>query len=157
MDDFSRKEISIAPMMKWTDRHCRFFHRQFSKKILLYTEMIPANAIIFGNPEKLLKFNFEQHPVAVQLGGSDPSVLAKASKICGDYGYDEINLNCGCPSDRVQKGKFGACLMLEPDLVTECLTEMKNAVDIPVSIKCRLGIDQHESYDFIYEFVNKRN
>ena len=142
MDDFSRKEISIAPMMKWTDRHCRFFHRQFSKKILLYTEMIPANAIIFGNPEKLLKFNFEQHPIAVQLGGSDPSVLAKASKICGDYGYDEINLNVGCPSPKVKKGRFGACLMAEPKLVKECIDKMINEVNVPVSVKCRIGIDE---------------
>ena len=142
MDDFSRKEISIAPMMKWTDRHCRFFHRQFSKKILLYTEMIPANAIIFGNPEKLLKFNFEEHPVAVQLGGSDPSDLAKASKICDDYGYDEINLNVGCPSPKVKKGRFGACLMAEPRLVKDCLDKMINEVNVPVSVKCRIGIDE---------------
>ena len=154
MDSFSKKEISIAPMMKWTDRHCRFFHRQFSKKILLYTEMIPANAIIFGKPEKFLKFNVEQHPISVQLGGSDPSVLAKASKICDSFGYDEINLNVGCPSPKVKKGRFGACLMAEPKLVKECLDKMINEVSVPVSVKCRIGIDEMDEVKGLDNFID---
>jgi len=151
----SDHKFCVAPMMQYTDMHDRYLLRLISKKVFLYTEMIATGSLIYGKCFEQLEFNNEEHPVGVQLGGSDITHLVECSKKCEDYGYDEINLNCGCPSDRVQKGKFGACLMLEPDLVTECLTEMKNAVDIPVSIKCRLGIDQHESYDFIYEFINK--
>ena len=146
--------VSIAPMMKWTDRHCRFFHRLFSKKALLYTEMISANAVINGNNKKLLEFNKEEHPIAVQLGGSDPKLLASASKICSSFGYDEINLNLGCPSQRVKKGSFGACLMLEPKLVAKCLKAMKETTDIPISIKCRIGVDDMDEDKDLDRFID---
>ena len=139
------RKVSVAPMMDCTDRHERYFLRLISKNSLLYTEMIVDEAISRGDKKKLLEFNINEKPVALQIGGSSPKLLAEASKIGEDFGYDEINLNLGCPSDRVQKGKFGACLMLEPNLVAECLSNMQNSVSIPVSIKCRLGIDDNLS------------
>ncbi len=131
-------------MMEWTDRHCRFFHRQLTRHALLYTEMITADAIIHGPRERLLGFDAAEHPLALQLGGSDPKNLAKAATIGADFGYDEINLNVGCPSDRVQDGRFGACLMREPKLVGECVAAMKAAVARPITVKCRLGIDDQD-------------
>src|SRR5690606_33130293 len=124
-------KISIAPMMDWTDRHCRFFHRQLTRRALLYTEMVVADAVIHGDRQRLLGFDDVEHPVALQLGGSDPAKLAEAARIGSDFGYDEINLNVGCPSDRVQSGTFGACLMRTPDLVADCVGAMKAAVDVP--------------------------
>ena len=132
-------------MMEWTDRHCRAFHRVLSRRTRLYTEMITADAVIHGDRERLLGFDVSEHPVAVQLGGSDPARLAEAARISADYGYDEINFNVGCPSDRVQSGRFGACLMAEPDLVGECVLAMRGAVDVPVTVKCRIGIDDQDS------------
>ncbi|MFG1400547.1 tRNA dihydrouridine(20/20a) synthase DusA [Xanthobacter sediminis] len=136
--------FSVAPMLDWTDRHCRAFHRTFSRHARLYTEMVTAPAIIHGDRERLLGFNAPEHPVAVQLGGSDPAQLAQAARICADFGYDEINLNVGCPSDRVQGGNFGACLMRTPALVGECVAAMKAAVAIPVTVKCRIGVDEQD-------------
>ncbi len=134
----------IAPMMDWTDRHCRGFHRILSKHARLYTEMITAAAVIHGDRDRLLGFDAGEHPVAVQLGGSDPAALSRAARICADRGYDEVNLNVGCPSDRVRNGAFGACLMREPDLVGACVGAMKAAVDVPVTVKCRIGVDEQE-------------
>jgi|GEM_PF-5608 len=134
-------KFCIAPMMEWTDRHCRMFHRFLSANILLYTEMVTAQAVIRGNREKLLGYDQREHPVALQLGGSEPALLAEAAKIGEDFGYGEINLNVGCPSDRVQSGKFGACLMLEPELVAECVSAMAAQVKVPVTVKCRIGVD----------------
>jgi tRNA-dihydrouridine synthase A len=139
------RRISVAPMMDWTDRHCRYFLRGFSADTLLYTEMITSAAILRGDREKLLRFDPEEHPVALQLGGSDPADLAVAARIGAQMGYDEINLNCGCPSDRVHSGAFGACLMLRPALVADCVAAMKSAVDVPVTVKLRIGVvDAHE-------------
>jgi tRNA-dihydrouridine synthase A len=138
------KMLSIAPMMDWTDRHCRFLHRQLTKHALLYTEMVVADAVIHGDRERLLGFDPCEHPVALQLGGSDPAKLAEAAMIGEAFGYDEVNLNVGCPSDRVQSGTFGACLMRSPDLVGECVAAMKAAVSIPVTVKCRLGVDDQD-------------
>lgn len=148
------RRLSIAPMMDWTDRHCRYFHRLLSPHALLYTEMVTTGAIIHGDKDRHLQFNEAEHPVALQLGGSDPKALAQCAKIGADYGYDEINLNIGCPSDRVQNGSFGACLMTEADLVASCIKAMQEAVDIPVTVKTRLGIDNHDSYDFARDFVD---
>ncbi|WP_018996810.1 tRNA dihydrouridine(20/20a) synthase DusA [Hirschia maritima] len=145
--------FSVAPMMDWTDRHCRMFHRAFTKRALLYSEMVTADALIHGDLEYLIGFNPEEQPLALQLGGSDPEKLAKASKIGEDFGYSEVNLNCGCPSDRVQSGAFGACLMARPQHVAECISAMKNAVDIPVTVKCRIGIDDDEPRERLFEFV----
>jgi len=131
-------------MMDWTDRHCRFFHRLLSRRALIYTEMITTGAVLHGDRTRLLGFDPAEHPVAVQLGGSDPAALARAARICADTGYDEINLNVGCPSDRVQEGRFGACLMAEPGLVGEGVAAMKAAVAIPVTVKCRIGIDTQD-------------
>ncbi|WP_183188203.1 tRNA dihydrouridine(20/20a) synthase DusA [Ancylobacter tetraedralis] len=136
--------FSIAPMMDWTDRHCRAFHRTLSSHARLYTEMVTANAVIFGDRERLLGFSDVEHPLAVQLGGSEPEALAKAARICADWGYDEINLNVGCPSDRVQGGNFGACLMRDPALVARCVAAMKAEVAIPVTVKCRIGVDEQD-------------
>jgi len=136
--------FSVAPMMDWTDRHCRVFHRLMSRRARLYTEMLTTGAIIHGDRERLLGFDASEHPVALQLGGSDPDALATAAKIGEDFGYDEINLNVGCPSDRVKDGKFGACLMAEPALVAEGVAAMKRAVRIPVTVKCRIGIDDQD-------------
>ena len=147
-------KASIAPMMQYTDMHDRYLLRLISKKVFLYTEMVTTGAILYGKCFHQLEFNKEEHPVAIQLGGSDVNDLVKSAKIAEDYGYDEINLNVGCPSDRVQKGRFGACLMLEPDHVAECLNAMQRNVNIPITIKCRLGVDHHEDYEFLYNFVN---
>jgi tRNA-dihydrouridine synthase A len=136
--------FSIAPMMDWTDRHCRFFHRLLTRRALIYTEMITTGAVLHGDRARLLAFDPFEHPVAVQLGGSDPAALAQSARICADLGYDEINLNVGCPSDRVQEGRFGACLMAEPALVGEGVAAMKAAVRIPVTVKCRIGIDDQD-------------
>lgn len=152
---FNRR-LSIAPMLDWTDRHCRYFHRQLSEHILLYTEMVTTGAILFGKGD-YLRFNELEQPVAVQLGGSDPADLAKSAKIAADRGYAEVNLNVGCPSDRVQKGRFGACLMAEAELVAECVDAMRQVVDVPVTVKHRIGIDEHESYEFMTDFVGKVN
>ncbi|BDA85317.1 tRNA-dihydrouridine(20/20a) synthase [Aureimonas sp. SA4125] len=136
--------FAVAPMIDWTDRHCRFFHRQLTRRALLYTEMVVADAVIHGDRERLLGFDAEEHPVALQLGGSDPEKLARATRLAAAYGYDEINLNVGCPSDRVQSGAFGACLMREPLLVGECLQAMREASDVPVTVKCRIGVDDQD-------------
>jgi tRNA-dihydrouridine synthase A len=136
--------IAVAPMMDWTDRHCRFFHRGLTRRALLYTEMITADAVLHGARERLLAFDGEEHPVALQLGGCDPAKLAHAARIGAGFGYDEINLNVGCPSGRVQSGTFGACLMRTPELVGECVSAMTAAVDIPVTVKCRLGVDEQD-------------
>ena len=152
--DMDRK-LSVAPMMDWTDRHCRFFHRLLSPSALLYTEMVTTGAIIHGDTDRFLAYNPEEHPLALQLGGSDPSDLADCARIAEQRGYDEINLNVGCPSDRVQRGRFGACLMLEAELVRDCIAAMLDAVDIPVTVKTRLGVDEHESYQFMADFVGK--
>jgi tRNA-dihydrouridine synthase A len=147
--------FSVAPMMDWTDRHCRFFHRQLAPSALLYTEMVTTGAIIFGDAERFLAFNPEELPLALQLGGSEPGDLAKCARIAEQRGYSEINLNVGCPSDRVQRGRFGACLMLEPGLVGDCLAAMQDVVDIPVTVKTRLGVDDHDSYPFVSDFVGR--
>jgi tRNA-dihydrouridine synthase A len=139
--------FSVAPMMDWTDRHCRFFHRLLSRRTRLYTEMVTTGAVIHGPRQKLLGFSPEEHPLAVQLGGSNPRDLAAAARICADLGYDEVNLNVGCPSDRVQEGRFGACLMREPALVGDCVAAMKAAVTIPVTVKCRIGVDEQDTED----------
>ena len=136
--------FSVAPMMDWTDRYCRAIHRLMSRHALLYTEMVTAQAVIRGDRERLIGFAAMEHPVALQLGGNDPGSLAEAAKIGADFGYDEINLNCGCPSDRVQGGAFGACLMREPALVGDCVAAMKAAVSIPVTVKCRIGVDDQD-------------
>ena len=140
-------------MMDWTDRHCRYFLRLFSPDVLLYTEMITAQAIVHGDAQSLLGFDPSEHPVALQIGGSDPDLLARGARAGERAGYGEINLNVGCPSDRVQSGRFGACLMAEPALVAECVSAMREAVRIPVTVKCRLGIDGHDDYDFLSRFV----
>ena len=142
-----------APMMDWTDRHCRVFHRHLSRHALLYTEMITAQAIRHGDRQRLLGFDPNEQPVALQLGGSDPSMLTEAAKIGEDYGYCEINLNVGCPSDRVQEGRFGACLMAEPRLVADCVAAMREAVKIPVTVKCRIGIDDQDEIEGLDRFV----
>jgi tRNA-dihydrouridine synthase A len=136
--------IAVAPMMDWTDRHCRFFHRGLTRRALLYTEMLTAEAVIRGDRERLLGFHPEEHPVALQLGGSEPARLAEAARIGAEFGYDEINLNVGCPSDRVQSGAFGACLMREPELVGASIAAMRAAVDVPVTVKCRIGVDEQD-------------
>ncbi len=142
--NYKQNVFAIAPMMDWTDRHCRYFHRQMTKHALLYTEMVVADAIIHGPRDRLLGFDAVEHPVALQLGGSDPVKLATAAAIGAEFGYDEINLNVGCPSDRVQSGTFGACLMREPDLVAACVAAMKAVVDVPVTVKCRVGVDDQD-------------
>ena len=147
------RRLSVAPMMDWTDRHCRYFHRQITRYTWLYTEMVTTGAIIHGDQPRHLDFNDAEHPVALQLGGSEPDDLAKSAKIGERWGYDEINLNCGCPSERVQRGAFGACLMAEPALVADCVKAMRDAVSIDVTVKHRIGIDEVESYDFVRDFV----
>jgi tRNA-dihydrouridine synthase A len=134
----------IAPMMEWTDRHCRYLHRLLTRRARLYTEMVTADAVIRGDRERLLAFDRFEQPVALQLGGSEPSRLAEAANVSADFGYDEINLNVGCPSDRVQSGRFGACLMREPELVAQCVSAMRAAVAVPVTVKCRIGVDDQE-------------
>ena len=148
-----KKIISVAPMMDCTDRHDRYFLRLISKNVKLYTEMIVANAIIRGDRDFLLKFNSLEKPLALQIGGSDPKELAEATKIAENYGYDEINLNLGCPSKKVQKNKFGACLMKEPNLVGECVNAMKRSSNLPVTVKTRIGYDDHEDYEYLKKFL----
>jgi tRNA-dihydrouridine synthase A len=148
------KQFAVAPMMDWTDRHCRVFHRVLSRRAVLYTEMVTAPAVIHGDREKLLGFDTSEHPVVLQLGGSDPGKLAEAARIGTGFGYDAINLNCGCPSDRVQGGHFGACLMAEPRLVAECFAAMQAAVSIPITIKCRIGIDDMDEFLGLQDFVS---
>lgn len=146
--------ISVAPMIDWTDRHCRFFHRLLAPHALLYTEMITGSAILHGNHDRLLGFSPAEHPLVIQLGGSDPQDLALCAKMVKDFGYDAINLNCGCPSERVQKGSFGACLMAEPDLVASCVQTMQEACSpLPVSVKCRIGIDDSDDFSFLDRFI----
>jgi len=147
--------ISIAPMMDWTDRHCRYFHRFLSPSAHLYTEMVTTGALIHGDRDRHLRFSEQEQPVALQLGGSDPAALALCAKMGEDYGYDEINLNCGCPSDRVQNGNFGACLMAEPELVASCVAAMADKVSIPVTVKCRIGIDNCDEIPFLTRFLEE--
>jgi tRNA-dihydrouridine synthase A len=141
---YQENRFSIAPMMEWTDRHCRFFHRLLTRRALIYTEMITTGAVLRGDRGRLMAFDPAEHPVALQLGGSDPRALAACAGIAADLGYDEVNLNVGCPSDRVQEGRFGACLMAEPALVGDCVAAMKAKVKVPVTVKCRIGIDDQE-------------
>lgn len=148
------RTISIAPMMDWTDRHDRYFLRLISQHALLYTEMVTADALIHGDSHRMLRYDAAEHPVALQLGGSDPDKLVTAAKMGEQYGYDEINLNVGCPSDRVKAGRFGACLMAEPQLVGECIAAMQAAVSIPVTVKTRIGIDRDDSYQPLHDFVS---
>ncbi len=145
--------VSVAPMMDWTDRHCRFFHRLLSPHAVLYTEMVTAAALKHGDCERLLAFHPSEHPLVLQLGGSDPATMAEAAAQGAEAGYDEININVGCPSDRVQSGSFGACLMAEPQLVAQCVSAMRAACNIPVTVKTRIGIDDHDSWEFLCEFV----
>ncbi len=145
-------KLSVAPMLDWTDRHCRYFYRTMSKRTVLYTEMVTTGAILFGKGD-YLSFNDAEHPVVLQLGGSDPKAMTECAKIAEQQGYDEININVGCPSDRVQNGRFGACLMAEPELVAQCVSEMQKEVKIPVTVKSRIGIDDLDSYEFLYRFI----
>lgn len=160
MNELDRR-VSVAPMMDYTDRHCRYFLRLLSPSTLLYTEMITSAAIVRGAAERLLAYDASEHPVALQLGGSDPQELARAAVIGAEYGYDEINLNCGCPSDRVKSGRFGACLMGEPERVADCVAAMRAAVQIPVTVKCRIGIHPRpadsagDDYEFLTQFVER--
>jgi tRNA-dihydrouridine synthase A len=148
-----RWRLSVAPMMDWTDRHCRYFHRLLTRHALLYTEMVTTGALVHGDVPRHLDFNPEEGPVALQLGGSEPAELAHCARLGQQWGYHEINLNCGCPSERVQRGSFGACLMAEPALVADCVKAMVDAVDIPVTVKHRIGIDREERYGFVRDFV----
>jgi len=145
--------MSVAPMMDWTDRHCRYLHRLLTRHTLLYTEMVTTGALLHGDVPRHLRFNTEEHPLALQLGGSEPADLARSAQLGEQWGYDEINLNCGCPSERVQRGAFGACLMNEASLVAEGVKAMRDAVRIPVTVKHRIGIDKSESYDFVRDFI----
>jgi tRNA-dihydrouridine synthase A len=147
------RRLSVAPMMDWTDRHCRFFHRLLSQHALLYTEMVTTGALLHGDVPRHLRFNAQEHPVALQLGGSEAADLAQCAKLGQQWGYDEINLNCGCPSERVQRGAFGACLMNEAALVAQGVKAMVDVVDIPVTVKHRIGIDQQQDYGFVRDFV----
>jgi tRNA-dihydrouridine synthase A len=153
MKEYSPWRLSVAPMMDWTDRHCRFFHRLLTQRTRLYTEMVTTGALIHGDVKRHLQFNEQENPLALQLGGSEPADLAQCAKLGEQWGYDEINLNCGCPSERVQRGSFGACLMNEPQLVRDCVKAMVDAVSVPVTVKHRIGIDKAESYDFVRDFV----
>ena len=148
------RRLSVAPMMDWTDRHCRAFHRALTGQALLYTEMVTAPAVIHGDPERLLGFDVVEHPVVLQLGGSDPDQLAAAARIGEQFGYDEINLNVGCPSDRVQSGRFGACLMREPELVADCMAAIKGAVAVPATVKCRIGVDDQDPEQSLFATVD---
>ena len=145
--------LSVAPMLDWSDKHCRYFHRLLTRHTRLYTEMVTTGALLHGAVRRHLRFDAAEHPVALQLGGSEPADLARCARIGADWGYDEINLNCGCPSERVQRGAFGACLMAEPQLVADGVKAMRDAVDIPVTVKHRIGIDKVESYGFVRDFV----
>jgi len=150
------RTFSVAPMMDWTDRHCRYLHRLISKNVLLYTEMVTAPALIHGDADRLLEFNQSEHPIALQIGGSHPNQLAQATRLGCEAGYDEININIGCPSDRVQSGRFGACLMKEPELVSECVTAMKEAsTGAEITVKCRIGVDDQEPKRILPDFIDK--
>jgi tRNA-dihydrouridine synthase A len=151
--DVVNRRFSVAPMMDWTDRYCRYFHRLLSKKTVLYTEMVTTGALIHGDRHRHLHYHQAEHPIALQLGGSDPQALAKSVRFANEYGYDEINLNCGCPSDRVQSGKFGAILMKDAPLVADCFQAMQNNTETPITIKHRIGIDDEDSYQFLCDFV----
>jgi tRNA-dihydrouridine synthase A len=151
----SLHRLCVAPMMDWTDRHCRFFLRQVSSSAFLYTEMITTGALLHGDVERHLAFSPEEHPVAAQLGGSEPEDLARCAKLVEQFGYDEVNLNIGCPSERVQRGAFGACLMAEPELVADCVRAMRESARLPVTVKHRLGLNRVESYEFVSTFVEK--
>lgn len=148
------RRFSVAPMMDWTDRHCRYLHRLLTKRALLFTEMVTSAAIVHGPRERLLGFDPVEQPVAVQLGGSDPRELAEATRIATEFGYAEVNLNVGCPSDRVQSGRFGACLMAEPSLVADCVRAMRDATDVPVTVKCRIGIDDQDTEATLDRFID---
>ena len=154
IDNTKEPRISVAPMMDWTTRDYRFFARLFNPNIILYTEMVTTGAILFGDAARHLAYNPEEQPIVLQLGGSNPQDLARCSKMAEDWGYNEVNLNVGCPSDRVQNNKIGACLMAEPDLVAECIAAMRHAVDIPVTVKHRIGIDEMQSYEQMLHFVD---
>ena len=147
--------FSVAPMMDWTDRHCRMFHRCLSHRALLWTEMVTAKAVIHGDRQHLIGFAAAEHPVVLQLGGSDPSAMAEAARVAEEFGYDEVNINCGCPSDRVQSGAFGACLMAQPDQVAHCVAAMSRAVDIPITVKCRIAIDELPERETLFSFVDR--
>jgi tRNA-dihydrouridine synthase A len=147
--------VSVAPMMDWTDRHCRYFHRLLSPRSRLYTEMVTSAALVRGGQLRLLEHSQQEHPLALQLGGSDPHELAQAARLGAEAGYDEINLNVGCPSDRVQSGRFGACLMLDPVLVADCVKAMRDAVTIPVTVKCRIGVDDQDDYTGLQHFTEQ--
>jgi tRNA-dihydrouridine synthase A len=147
------RTFCLAPMMEWSDKHCRMFWRQFTRHAVLYTEMVTTGAIIHAGPERFLTFNTDEQPLALQLGGSNPEDLARCAKIAEDWGYDEVNINCGCPSDRVQSGMFGACLMAEPQLVADCIEAMQQSCSLPITVKHRTGIDDMESYDDMLRFV----
>ena len=150
------RTFSVAPMMDWRDRHCRYLHRLISKNVLLYTEMVTAPALIHGDADRLLEFNQSEHPIALQIGGSHPNQLAQATRLGCEAGYDEININIGCPSDRVQSGRFGACLMKEPELVSECVTAMKEAsTGAEITVKCRIGVDDQEPKRILPDFIDK--
>jgi tRNA-dihydrouridine synthase A len=150
----TRLSVSVAPMMDWTDRHCRYFLRLLTPSAMLYTEMVTAAAIHHGDYETILAYHESEHPLALQVGGSDPALMTEAASRGAEFGYDEININVGCPSDRVQSGQFGACLMATPERVAECLSSMQDAVDIPVTVKTRIGIDDQDSYEFLKRFVD---
>src|SRR5215471_11721953 len=145
-------KLCVAPMMDWTDRHCRYFHRLLAPHARLYTEMVTTGALLHGDPKRFLAFDQAEHPLALQLGGHEPAELAAAARIGVDFGYDEINLNVGCPSDRVQSGRFGACLMREPALVADCVVAMRAAVAVPVTVKCRIGVDDQDAYADLHRF-----
>jgi tRNA-dihydrouridine synthase A len=147
------RRFCVAPMMDWTDRHCRYFHRLLAPRALLYTEMVHHGAVLLGDAGRHLAFDQVERPVALQLGGSEPAALARAARIGAELGYDEVNLNCGCPSDRVKRGSFGACLMAEPGRVADAVAGMRAAVDVPVTVKCRIGIDDSEEFAFLARFV----
>jgi tRNA-dihydrouridine synthase A len=149
------RRVSVAPMLDWTDRHCRYFLRRLTRHALLYTEMVTTGAVLHGDRERILAYHPAEHPLALQLGGSDPDELARCARVAADFGYDEINLNVGCPSDRVQSGRFGACLMAEPDLVARCVAALRTAVDLPVTVKTRIGIDDRDSYPDLVDFVTR--
>jgi tRNA-dihydrouridine synthase A len=153
MKELNRK-FTVAPMLDWTDRHCRYFHRLLTKQAVLYTEMVTTGALLHGDIDRHLRFNAQEHPLALQLGGSDPHDLTACARLAEDYGYDEVNINVGCPSERVQKGAFGACLMAEPELIGECVNAMQAAVNIPVTVKNRIGIDDQDDYEGLHRFIS---
>lgn len=152
-NSFSPWRLSVAPMMDWTDRHCRYFHRLLTRHTRLYTEMVTTGALLHGDVPRHLDFHAEEHPLALQLGGSEPADLAACARLAERWGYDEVNLNCGCPSERVQRGAFGACLMNEPQLVADCVKAMRDATGLPVTVKHRIGIDRSEDYAFVRDFI----